>query len=215
MEWCWSWSMTFLFLLLFVSEGFIGMVNGFDALPNGHFSCILTPVRMSTNLCGIVDIWIAGTYGTQKYGPPSRIDISAEEKNAKDDIVVKYGEIEEWDVSQVTMMSSLFYNKKTFNGDISKWQVDNVEFMYYSKLCLCSSTLFFITPKKAIFFFFISFVFSFSLYSVFCILHICCTFLALIFYFTISFVTNYLIVFNILSSSFSFFPWCLLLSSFF
>ena len=117
-----------------------------------------------------------------------------------------------WDVSKVTKMNYLFYKKKTFNGDISKWQVDNVEFMIYSKLC--SSTLFFITPKKAIFFFFISFVFSFSLYSVFCILHICYTFLALIFYFTISFVTNYLIVFNILSSSFSFFPWCLLLSSF-
>ena len=184
------------------------MVNGFDALPNG---CPFSAVRMPTNLCGIVDIWIAGTYGTGDDDTPSIP--STAQTDAKAAVVLKYGEIDVWDVSQVTKMNYLFYKKKTFNGDISKWQVDNVEFMIYSKLC--SSTLFFITPKKAIFFFFISFVFSFSLYSVFCILHICYTFLALIFYFTISFVTNYLIVFNILSSSFSFFPWCLLLSSFF
>lgn len=33
----------------------------------------------------------------------------------------RYGPIGEWDVSRVTDMSFLFYNAKTFNGEIAKW----------------------------------------------------------------------------------------------
>jgi hypothetical protein len=38
LKWCWSWSLTSIFLLLLVSQDFIVMVNGFDALPlpNGN-----------------------------------------------------------------------------------------------------------------------------------------------------------------------------------
>ena len=37
-----------------------------------------------------------------------------------------YGEINTWDVSQVTDMSELFEDKTTFNDDISNWDVSNV-----------------------------------------------------------------------------------------
>ena len=38
----------------------------------------------------------------------------------------KYGNISDWDVSQVTDMSGLFYMKNTFNDNISNWDVSNV-----------------------------------------------------------------------------------------
>ena len=42
----------------------------------------------------------------------------------------KFGNsIEDWDVSKVTNMNSLFKNCKNFNEDISKWDVSNVDNM--------------------------------------------------------------------------------------
>ena len=40
-----------------------------------------------------------------------------------------YGPIGEWDTSAVTSMAQLFYNKPTFNSDISKWNVASVTTM--------------------------------------------------------------------------------------
>ena len=40
-----------------------------------------------------------------------------------------YGDINTWDVSGITAMSSLFYNKSTFNSNISNWNVSNVTSM--------------------------------------------------------------------------------------
>ena len=37
----------------------------------------------------------------------------------------------DWDVSAVTDMSRLFYNKENFNGDVSSWDVSAVTDMYY------------------------------------------------------------------------------------
>ena len=37
-----------------------------------------------------------------------------------------YGEINSWDVSLITDMSQLFFNKSTFNDDIGDWDVSNV-----------------------------------------------------------------------------------------
>ena len=37
-----------------------------------------------------------------------------------------YGNISDWDVSQVTDMSNLFKDKATFNDDISAWNVSSV-----------------------------------------------------------------------------------------
>ena len=36
----------------------------------------------------------------------------------------------DWDVSQVTSMSELFYNKGSFNADISRWDTSSVTTMY-------------------------------------------------------------------------------------
>jgi len=163
----WPWSMTCLFLLLFVTEEIIVMVNGLEALPDSHHDdgCYHSSNRLSTNLCGIVNIWIDGTY-THDTGQDEPSEPSTAQTNAKDEIVARYGDIDVWNVSQVTTMHFLFFNKKTFNGDISRWQVDNVVDMFgskrYSSLQLF---FFFIHQQKKTFFFFVSFVFRF----VFCI----------------------------------------------
>ena len=39
-------------------------------------------------------------------------------------------EMADWDVSQVTSMSELFYNKGSFNADISRWDTSSVTTMY-------------------------------------------------------------------------------------
>ena len=41
----------------------------------------------------------------------------------------KYGEINNWDVSKVTDMSSMFYNTRAFNQPLNNWNVSNVEYM--------------------------------------------------------------------------------------
>ena len=38
----------------------------------------------------------------------------------------RYGQIEDWDVSQVRNMSNAFKDQKHFNRDISKWNTSNV-----------------------------------------------------------------------------------------
>ncbi len=43
----------------------------------------------------------------------------------------EYGSITEWDVSSVTNMDELFFNKNQFNGDISSWDVSSVSDMTY------------------------------------------------------------------------------------
>ena len=45
----------------------------------------------------------------------------------------KYGPVAEWDMSLVTDLSYAFSTKGSFNGDISKWQTQNVKSMRGSK----------------------------------------------------------------------------------
>ena len=49
----------------------------------------------------------------------------------KEDIVKKYGEINNWNVSNVTNMDYLFLNAKSFNQPLNKWNVSNVTDMSY------------------------------------------------------------------------------------
>ena len=42
-----------------------------------------------------------------------------------------YGTIETWNTGLVTNMSNLFFNKTTFNDDITKWDTSNVTNMSY------------------------------------------------------------------------------------
>jgi len=52
----------------------------------------------------------------------------------KDNVVATYGDIKEWDTSEITDMGGLFQSKSTFNEDISKWDVSQVTTMTGSTL---------------------------------------------------------------------------------
>ena len=44
-------------------------------------------------------------------------------------VVHKYGEINNWDVSNVTDMALLFKDESSFNQPLNKWDVSNVTYM--------------------------------------------------------------------------------------
>ena len=44
-------------------------------------------------------------------------------------LISKYGDISQWDVSNVTNMSSLFANAHSFNQPLNNWNMSNVETM--------------------------------------------------------------------------------------
>ena len=48
----------------------------------------------------------------------------------KEDIVKKYGEISNWDVSSVTNMSNMFRGARSFNQPLDNWNVSNVTSMH-------------------------------------------------------------------------------------
>ena len=100
--------------------------EAFDKLPNGN-GCYGTKYYhnkcTSSSLGGVVDAWIKG--GT-----------------ARATVVAKYGEIEIWDTSDVRSMRYVFFLKKTFNEDISKWNVSSVITMYGSTSLSVFSFLF-------------------------------------------------------------------------
>jgi surface protein len=89
----------------------------FDQLPNGNAGTDAS--ERVGSLGGVVDEWIAG--GTKRAT-----------------VVEKYGEIEDWDLSEVTNAMTVFYcfgdqkNKASFNADISKWITAAVTDMGYS-----------------------------------------------------------------------------------
>ena len=45
-------------------------------------------------------------------------------------VVHKYGEINNWDVSNVTNMTSIFEDAHSFNQPLNNWDVSNVEYMW-------------------------------------------------------------------------------------
>ena len=71
------------------------------------------------------EIWSAvekyhGTYGYTRertFTPPNPNDL--------EDVVSTYGIIDQWDVSNITIFSHLFFHMVEFNEDISSWDVSN------------------------------------------------------------------------------------------
>ena len=73
---------------------------GSDALPDGDESWS----GAGTGLRKVVSDWIGGG-------------------DLKKTVMTTYGSIEDWQVSGVTSLRTVFYNKQTFNADLSKWNV--------------------------------------------------------------------------------------------
>ena len=67
-------------------------------------------------------------------------------------IISKYGEIGDWDVSNVTDMENMFAHASSFNQPLNKWNVSNVEkfasSILYSRQS--STILLFAKPLKII-----------------------------------------------------------------
>ena len=87
-----------------------------DSVPNGDGSYLSNPGTLRR----VVSDWIAG--GT-----------------LKDAVVAKYGEIENWGTSEVTNLAFVFYQKSSFNADISKWDVSSVTTLWGSTSFLANS----------------------------------------------------------------------------
>ena len=73
------------------------------------------------------------------------------------DVETTYGLIENWDTSEVISMAYLFYQKDTFNADLSKWNTDEVNNMAYSTFqfplfnSLSTTCFLFLPPSLALF----------------------------------------------------------------
>ena len=120
--------MVALLFSLFLSE-WVTMLSAFDPLPNGDGSSG-TP---GTGLRKVVSDWNSG--GT-----------------AKNTVLTTYGPIEEWNVASVNSLNNVFYQKQTFNADLSKWDTAAVTNMqnststpvlwFFRSLCRSSPSLF-------------------------------------------------------------------------
>ena len=102
---CWHWLS--LCLLFFISAI---QVEGNEPLPDAA-----ALHSRDSGFRKVVDDWISG------------------DATKKESVRSTYGPIENWDVSRVTTMSKVFYQKTSFNDDISKWITTNVKDMAQSK----------------------------------------------------------------------------------
>ena len=77
-----------------------------------------------------------GNYRCQKQGRDPNVEsnktklVEAIDLYLKNDTSPCYEDINDWDVSQITDMSGLFYGRNTFNEDISGWSTGNARDMY-------------------------------------------------------------------------------------
>jgi surface protein len=99
-------------LRLVVLLVFLRIAEGLDPLPSVLCG---SPPYCSTGLNKVVNDWFAR-------GP------------RREGVITKYGKIEDWDMSGVTSLNYLFYNKMTVNADLSKWNVSSVTSLSQSTL---------------------------------------------------------------------------------
>jgi hypothetical protein len=134
-----------------------GKCNAAEESKSCSLTCAKLPdncvgYKWSSRTCGlkiIVDDWLAG--GLRKAN-----------------VVKTYGNFQDWDVTKITTMLTLFYQKSTLNADVSKWDISNVKILDGSKYI----TIFFLPSiafNKKLFFplFFLTFFFIFSLFFFF------------------------------------------------
>ena len=126
---------------------------------SGSTSCDLTTIKLPNGngelrvgyLGGIVDDILGIETPLDKGGVELKID------SAKKEIATKtYGQIQNWDMSDVTDLSFLFFNKQTLNPDLSNWNVAHVTNMEQSMYKFFQSFFFLIIIINLIFFNFLS-----------------------------------------------------------
>ena len=116
------------------------MISSLTSVPNDEISCQLCERGKSSNAgsasCDLTTIKLPD--GNGKWHAAERIgntlerfvdDILGSDVTKKEAATKKYGPIENWDVSDVTNIDYLFYNKGTMNADLSSWDVSGVTTM--------------------------------------------------------------------------------------
>ena len=102
-----SFPLRFVICLIFLlQEG-----SSFDTLPDGNGENILQTRR--NYLGGVVDDLLSGN------------------DTKKQAALTKFGPIQNWDVSHITNFAYLFYNKQSFNSDLSSWVTSSATTMSY------------------------------------------------------------------------------------
>ena len=90
-----------------------------DALPDGNGEHSWES-RVAGTLARIVDDYL------QDYSSGGGPDTYPVDVLTTDQTIQKYGPMEDWDVGHLTNLKNVFYEKKNFNVDISKWDVSSV-----------------------------------------------------------------------------------------
>ena len=119
------------------------IVSALTSVPNDEISCQLCPRGKSSNTgstsCDLTTVKLPN--GNGKGDAAERVgntlgrivdDILGTDTSKKDAATKTYGPIENWDISEVTDLSNLFFEKTTFNSDLSRWDVSRVTKMVYS-----------------------------------------------------------------------------------
>ena len=118
-------------------------VGTFTSVPNDETSCQLCPRGKSSTAgsssCDLTTSklpdgntgWINNILTVGSLGEIVD-DILGTDSSKKEIATKTYGPIENWDVSDVTNINYLFYNKGTMNADLSRWDVSGVTDMQNS-----------------------------------------------------------------------------------
>jgi len=117
-------------------------VGTFTSVPNDETSCQLCERGKSSTAgsssCDLTTSKLPD--GNSEHKAAKRVgslggivdDILGTDSSKKEVATKKYGPIENWDVSEVTDFSLLFYKKETMNADLSIWDVSRVTNMQES-----------------------------------------------------------------------------------
>ena len=96
------------------------------SVPNDETSCMLVGIfdKMSDGCKGVIS-------STRSCYPKKAVDDWIKGGTWKENVVATYGPMNAWDMSEVTDISYLFYNKQTWNADLSNWDVSSVTDMSF------------------------------------------------------------------------------------
>ena len=115
-----------------------GMFNSAAAFTDSTFFCAgswPTSVLQARDLggSGVVDFSCGHDYLHNVVLTSAVDDWCGSNATKKTAVQTAHGSIEDWDVSRITNMNSLFKYKSSFDQDLSKWNTSAVTTMYGSK----------------------------------------------------------------------------------